>query len=61
MSTVRVCVSIDTRPSVDIEGTVGSLELMEFLYHNEANIPDIKPVSIKPVSTLTLSICSIRA
>jgi hypothetical protein len=46
MSAIRVNVTSDDC-QMAADGTVASCEVMEFLYHNEANIPDIKPVSIR--------------
>ena len=49
MSTVRVGITA-VGDSVDVDVSIASAEMLEFLYHNEASIPDIKPVSVQPVS-----------
>lgn len=51
MSTVKTTVTTEAS-TVNINSSIASAEVLEFLYHNEANIPDIKPVSVQPVSIL---------
>ena len=49
MSTVKATLTTEG-PKIDAELVVIAADLLEFLYHNEANIPDIKPISVQPVS-----------
>ena len=49
MSTVKASMTTEG-PKIDAELVVVAADLLEFLYHNEANIPDIKPISVQPVS-----------
>ena len=50
-STVRAEVTTEGSIS-DLNFTVASAEVWEWLYHNEANLPHISPVSVQPVSQL---------
>ena len=50
LSTVRVGASTEG-PQLELDFSVASAELWEYLYRNEANLPHItKPVSVSPVS-----------
>ena len=51
MSTINAQVVVKG-PSAEITLKVVSAELLEYLYHNEASLPLITPVSIKSVSQL---------
>ena len=51
LSTVRAEVTTEGSIS-DLNFTVASAEVWEWLYHNEANLPHISPVSVQPVSQL---------
>lgn len=55
LSTVRVGASTEG-PQLELNFSVASAELWEYLYRNEANLPHItKPVSVSPVSSVHAS------
>ncbi len=55
MSTINARVTAEG-PVSDVSLTIVSAELLEYLYHNEASLPLITPVSIKSVSYSTATI-----
>ena len=60
LSTVRVGASTEG-PQLELDFSVASAELWEYLYRNEANLPHItKPVSVSPVSYCACK-CSVES
>ena len=52
MSTINSQVTVEG-PSTELSLTMMSAELLEYLYHNEASLPLITPVSIQSVSSIS--------